>query len=78
MATIRQLSEPDLEAFYVRCARAAMQGALSGAEIALCSVGYELLLARSFKGDFIAFLAWSRGHAEDIAEIASNSDKPIE
>jgi hypothetical protein len=77
MVTIQELSEPDLKAFYVRCAHAAMQQALSGTEIALCSVGYELLLTRSFRGDFYAFLAWSRGHAEDVSEVASKSDKPI-
>ncbi len=76
MVTIQQLSEPDLKAFYVHCARAAIQQALSRTETALCSVGYELLLTRSFGGDFTAFLAWSRGHTEEVSEIASN--KPIE
>jgi len=76
-AAIHELSEPDLKAFYARCSSLAVQQALGGPEIALCSVGYELLLNRSFQGDFYAFLAWSRSQPDDVSEIAPTSDKPI-
>lgn len=58
--TVVQLSESGLKAFYMRCSRAAMRQALSGAEIARCSVAYEMLLKSTFRGDFLALLAWSR------------------
>ncbi len=64
---IHELSDGDLKAFYVRCSRAAMQQRLGGEEIALCSVGYELLLTRTFRRDFHALLAWSRTQPDDVA-----------
>lgn len=77
MVAIQELSEPDLKAFYARCARASIRQALGGNEIALCSVGYELLLARSFRGDFHAFLGWAREHVQDVSVSAPGSEKPI-
>jgi hypothetical protein len=71
---IRQMSDPDLKAFYVRCSQGALQKALSGSDIQLCSVGYEALLTRTFKGDFSALLAWSRAQAA----IAPAGGKRIE
>lgn len=66
IASIRQLSERELKAFYVRCARAAIRQTPGATEVALCSVGYELLLTRSFRGDFHALLAWSRSQADQV------------
>lgn len=57
---ITQLADADLKAFYLRCSRAAMRGMLGSGETALCSVGYETLLKRTFAGDFTALLAWRR------------------
>jgi hypothetical protein len=60
IAAVQRLSESDLKAFYVQCSSAAMRRGLGGGDIALCSVGYELLLKRAFRGDFLALLMWSK------------------
>lgn len=61
VAELRRLPEHELKAFYAHCARAALARALDTGGIALCSVGYEILLQRVFRGDFHALLAWSQG-----------------
>ena len=60
-AVLERLSETDLKEFYLRCSREAIRGRMGAGEIALCSQGYELLLKRSFGGDFFALLEWRRG-----------------
>jgi hypothetical protein len=71
MVAMRALPDAELKAFYLRCSRAALRQALGGTDIALCSVGYELLLTRTFQGDFHALLDWSRGQADDAGEAPS-------
>jgi hypothetical protein len=60
IARITRLADPELKAFYLRCTRAAMRGGMASGEVALCSVGYETLLRRTFSGDFLALLDWRR------------------
>jgi len=60
IAYIQQLADADLKEFYLRCNRAALRGGLGSGEAALCSVGYETLLKRTFEGDFRALLDWRR------------------
>ena len=67
-AHIQQLADTDLKEFYLRCNRAALRGGLGSGEAALCSVGYETLLKRTFEGDFRALLDWRR--AQDAARVA--------
>lgn len=62
IAYIQQLADTDLKEFYLRCNRAALRGGLGSGEAALCSVGYETLLKRTFEGDFRALLDWRRAH----------------
>lgn len=68
VVAIRQLPEPDLKTFYLRCARGALQQSLSMMEIAYCSYGYDELVKRIFGNDFDAFLAWSQ--KQDTTEEA--------
>jgi hypothetical protein len=70
VAHLETLSDERLKAFYLRCSDAAVGGQLGSGEIALCSIGYEMLLKRSFGGDFMALLAWSRQH--DSARLVVN------
>jgi len=65
VADLHRLPEQDLKAFYLQCNRAAMQTSLGSGGIALCSIGYEILLQRTFGGDFSAFLAWSRNQPSE-------------
>ena len=60
IAHIQRLPDADLKEFYLRCNRAALRGGLGSGEVALCSVGYETLLKRTFEGDFHALLDWRR------------------
>ena len=60
VSAFRDVPEQELKSFYRNCSRAAVAGSLSSGEIALCSIGYEVLLQRAFDGDFRALLAWSR------------------
>lgn len=67
IAHIQQLADTDLKEFYLRCNRAALRGGLGSGEAALCSVGYETLLKRTFQGDFGALLDWRRAqHAPRV------------
>lgn len=63
---LERLSDLDLKRYYLRCSQAARNELGSGG-IALCSIGYELLLQRAFGGDFYALLAWSREQSGDSA-----------
>ena len=70
VANLKTLSDGQLKAFYLGCSDAATARQLGSGEIALCSIGYEMLLQRSFGGDFMALLAWSRRH--DGARLVVN------
>lgn len=78
VAALRELPERDLKAFYLRCSRTAMQGSIGSNDIALCSIGYEILLKRAFGGDFFALLAWWRSQPKEDAETARHLAKPVE
>jgi hypothetical protein len=66
-ARLERLSDSDLKSFYLDCSRAGRRSLGMGG-VAVCSVGYELLLQRTFGGDFYALLAWSRRQQVDGAE----------
>jgi hypothetical protein len=70
VAHLKTLSDERLKAFYLRCSDAAIGSQLGSGEIALCSIGYEMLLKRTFGGDFMALLGWSRQH--DGARLVVN------
>lgn len=78
VSALRKLPEQGLKDFYLRCSRAADEGSLGSNEIALCSLGYEMLLNRAFGGDFFALLAWSRSQSREVTETAFDSVKPVE
>ena len=61
IAQLEQASDADLKLFYLRCSRSD-RFALGMGGVAVCSIGYELLLQRTFAGDFYALLDWSRRH----------------
>ena len=65
LARFERLSETDLKALYLRCARESSQRRLSQDEAVLCSIAADVLKARSFGGDFDALLAWWRRHRDD-------------
>ena len=65
-ARLERLSDSDLKSFYLECSRTGRR-ALGMGGVAECSVGYELLLQRTFGGDFYALLAWSRRQRADGA-----------
>lgn len=69
-AALNELSEQDLKARYVQCSNAALQGLLGSQEIALCSLGYEALLRRVFRGDYLALFAWSKSVGMRGAAVA--------
>lgn len=56
---LERLSDSDLKSFYLECSRTG-RGSLGMGGVAVCSVGYELLLQRTFEGDFYALLDWSK------------------
>lgn len=68
MVRLEGLSDANLKLFYLHCSRAAKRSLGTGG-VAVCSVGYELLLQRTFGGDFNALLAWSRRHPDDGTDI---------
>lgn len=65
---LREVPEPQLKTFYLRCERDAMQSLLDFGDAASCSAVYEVLLRRVFKGDFAALLAWWRQQRRDETE----------
>lgn len=66
-ARLERLSDSDLKSFYLECSRTGRRSLGMGG-VAECSVGYELLLQRTFDGDFYALLAWSRRQRADGAK----------
>jgi hypothetical protein len=77
VAALRELPEKNLKALYLQCARASTQGSIGSNDIALCSIGYEILLKRTFGGDFFALLAWWRSQPKEDTETALHSVKPV-
>jgi hypothetical protein len=78
VAALRRLPEAELKAYYLQCSRAAMQRVLDSQEIALCSIGYEILLQKVFGGDFSALLAWSRTQPSDGVAVARSGRGPFD
>ncbi|MCC6532577.1 MAG: hypothetical protein IT531_08520 [Burkholderiales bacterium] len=61
---LERLSEHEMKAFYSGCSRQSMEYRLDGGEAMACSIGYDILLKRHFRGDFELLLAWSRTQAK--------------
>jgi hypothetical protein len=76
VAALHELPEQDLKAFYLECNRAATQTSLGSGDIALCSIGYEILLKSTFGGDFSALLAWSRNQPNEERTSAAAARPP--
>ena len=57
---MERLSEHEIKAFYVRCSQEVTERKLDGADVMICSVGYDVLLKKHFSGNFDLLLAWSR------------------
>lgn len=60
ISRLEQLPESCLKDMFRGCSAAARETMLDGGSAALCSMGYEALLRRSFQGDFNALMAWWR------------------
>ena len=60
-AEFERLTEREIKDVYGRCNEEALASRLAKAEIALCSIAYDVLLKQHFHGEFEALLAWSRG-----------------
>jgi hypothetical protein len=56
---IRQLPDAELKKRYLACSHASEQGGLARLEVRACSVVYDALLTRTFRGDYEALRAWS-------------------
>jgi hypothetical protein len=72
-----RLSDSDLKSFYLECSRTGRRSLGMGG-VAECSVGYELLLQRTFEGDFYALLAWSRRQHADGAKGRFEDREPTD
>lgn len=60
LARFERLPEHCLKRVFRYCAVIAGETMLDGGSAARCSVAYEALLRRSFRGDFHALMAWWR------------------
>lgn len=60
LARFERLPEHCLKRVFRYCAAIAGETMLDGGSAARCSVAYEALLRRSFRGDFHALMAWWR------------------
>lgn len=56
---IRQLPDEELKKRYLACADASEQAVLARLEVRACSVVYDALLTRTFRGNYEALRAWS-------------------
>lgn len=59
---LKSASIEDLKHLYLECDRASTAGALTRADVMMCSTVYEVLKRRAFDGDFDKLLAWSRAN----------------
>ncbi len=57
-ALIGRLSDSELKYLILRCSRVAALRRLGADEIAVCSMGYDILLSRTFKGDYLELSEW--------------------
>ena len=76
VARMQGLSDSNLKQFYLHCSRS-VRRSLHGPGVAICSIGYEILLNRTFGGDFYALLAWSRSHPDDELSVFDDSETPV-
>jgi hypothetical protein len=60
IASLERLPESCLKSLLVACSEHADQQLMDGASAAMCSMGYEALLRKSFGGNFHEFMAWWR------------------
>jgi hypothetical protein len=61
LASYQELPSHCLKKLFVACNRAAAEGFLDFGSAAVCSIGYEALLARGFDGNFQALMTWWQG-----------------
>lgn len=78
VSALHELAEEDLKAYFLRCERSATQTSLGSDDAAFCSIGYEILLQRTFGGDFFALLDWWRSQRQEDTATALRSVKPVE
>ncbi|TFZ05437.1 hypothetical protein EZ313_01835 [Ramlibacter henchirensis] len=62
---LENLPEATLKTLYLRCARESNRRLLSFDEAFHCSTAADILMRRSFGGDFDAMLAWWRRNRDD-------------
>jgi len=60
---LERLSDPALKQLYADCAGGALASILTRADLQTCSLVYDVLLKRTFAGDFLALWSWSRNEA---------------
>lgn len=68
---IRQLPDEELKKRYLACSDASEQAALARLEVRACSVVYDALLTRTFRGDYAALRAWSTPDRSVVARTAA-------
>jgi hypothetical protein len=61
IARMEQMPDGCLKRMLFMCGEAANQRVMDPGSAFTCSMGYEALLHKSFRGDFVAMLAWWRG-----------------
>lgn len=61
ISSMQEMPESCLKSLVVLCGRSADQRLLDLGSAAMCSMGYEALLRKSFGGSFHAMMAWWRG-----------------
>ena len=60
IVSMQEMPEGCLKSMMLRCGDAANRGLLDPTNAAMCSMGYEALLRKSFGGSFPAMMAWRR------------------
>jgi hypothetical protein len=67
---LRQLPDEDLKKRYLACSHASEQRTLAPADVRACSVVYDALLTRTFRGSYEALRAWSTPDSALVARTA--------
>jgi hypothetical protein len=69
IASFERLSDTCLKRIAIECSDATNEHVLDLGAAAICSMGYEALLAKSFGGNFQAMLAWwQREHTQPVIQ----------
>jgi hypothetical protein len=67
IAALETLPDACLKTLTMRCSDSAARDFMDLGNAAMCSMGYEALLRKSFAGDFHAFLEWWRSERAEAA-----------